>query len=172
VDPALVYGLARQESNFDPRAVSAAGARGLLQIMPATASYVMGDPGLARSGGASRLHDMGFSVEVGQRYLEYLARHDVVSGDLLRVLAAYNNGPGNLSRWQGAVRHREDPFLFIEGIPVVETRLFVQRVLAYSWIYAGRLNLPSPSLDALAAGRFPRFGPGQETAGGRQLVAR
>ena len=175
VAPSLIYGLAPQESNFDPRAVSSAGARGMMQIMPATASYVMGDPGLARSGGVGRLHDTAFSVEVGQRYLEYLARHEAVGGDLLRVLAAYNNGPGNMSRWQASVRHRDDPFLFIEGIPVVETRLFVQRVLAYSWIYAGRLNLPAPSLDALAAGRFPRFQAGAEardTAPRRQMAER
>jgi soluble lytic murein transglycosylase-like protein len=156
IDPALLYGLARQESNFDPRAVSPAGARGLLQIMPATASYVTGDASL-RGAGASRLHDPGFSLEVGQRYMHYLARHEQVGGDLIRLLAAYNNGPGNLARWQPAVRHRDDPFLFIESIPVGETRIYVQRVLAYSWIYAARLGLPAPSLDALAAGRFPRF---------------
>jgi soluble lytic murein transglycosylase-like protein len=156
IDPALLYALARQESNFDPRAISPAGARGILQIMPATASYVTGDASL-RGAGARRLHDPAFSLEVGQRYIHYLARHDQVGGDLIRLLAAYNNGPGNLSRWQPALRHRNDPLLFIESIPVGETRLFVQRVLAYSWIYATRLGLPSASLDDVAAGRFPRF---------------
>jgi soluble lytic murein transglycosylase-like protein len=127
-----------------------------MQIMPATASYITGDASLRR-GGVRRLHDPSFSLEVGQRYLHYLARHDQVGGDLIRVLAAYNNGPGNLARWQPGVRHDGDPFLFIESIPVIETRSFVQRVLAYSWIYAARLGLPAPSLDALAAGQFPRF---------------
>ncbi len=156
VDPALLYALARQESNFDPRAVSPAGARGLLQIMPATASYVTGDNSL-RGSNVSRLHDPGFSLEVGQRYVHYLARSENVNGDLIRLLASYNAGPGNLGRWLPAIRHRDDPFLFIESIPVGETRQFVQRVLAYSWIYAARLGLPSPSLDALATGRFPQF---------------
>ncbi len=156
VDPALLYALARQESNFDPRAVSPAGARGLLQIMPATASYVTGDSSL-RGANISRLHDPGFSLEVGQRYVHYLARSENVNGDLIRLLASYNAGPGNLGRWLPAIRHRDDPFLFIESIPVGETRQFVQRVLAYSWIYAARLGLPSPSLDALATGRFPQF---------------
>ncbi len=163
MDPALLYALARQESNFNPGAVSPAGARGLMQIMPATASYVTGDPSL-RGAGARRLHDPAFSLEIGQRYLHYLARHDQVGGDLIRVLAAYNNGPGNLSRWQPAVSHRNDPFLFIESIPVTETRSFVQRVLTYSWIYATRLGLPSPSLDAMAAGRFPRFADVEDVA--------
>jgi soluble lytic murein transglycosylase-like protein len=156
MDPALLYALARQESNFDPAAISRAGARGLLQIMPATASYVTGDASL-RGAGARRLHDPGFSLEVGQRYIHYLARHEQVGGDLIRLLAAYNNGPGNLARWQPSIRHRGDPLLFIESIPVGETRAFVQRVLTYSWIYAARLGTPAPSLDQLAAGQFPRF---------------
>jgi soluble lytic murein transglycosylase-like protein len=160
VDPALVYALARQESNFDPRAVSPAGARGLLQIMPATASYVTGDASL-RGSGMRRLHDPAFSLEVGQRYVHYLAQNETVNGDLIRLLAAYNAGPGNLARWVPAARHRNDPFMFIESIPIGETRQFVQRVLAYSWIYAARLGLPSPSLDSLATGRFPQFQDGQ-----------
>ena len=162
-DPALLFALALQESNFNPAAVSRAGARGLMQIMPATAVYVTGDRSL-RGAGLRRLHDPAFSLEIGQRYLHYLARHGEVDGDLIRVLAAYNNGPGNLARWQQALRHRDDPFLFIESIPVLETRRFVPRVLAYSWIYANRLGLPSPSLDALAAGRFPRFAGADEVA--------
>ena len=155
-DPALIYGLARQESNFDPDAVSPAGARGLMQVMPATAAYVTGDAAL-RDGGNRRLHDPGYSLELGQRYLLQLSGQENVQGDLIRLLAAYNAGPGNLSRWMPANGHREDPFLFIESIPFNETRAYVQRVLAYSWIYASRLGLPSPSLDALAAGSAPRF---------------
>jgi soluble lytic murein transglycosylase-like protein len=165
VDPALLYALVRQESNFDPAAVSRAGARGLLQVMPATAAYVANDPSF-RGAGAERLHDPALSLEIGQRYLLYLSRHEAVGGDLIRLLAAYNAGPGNLARWLPAARHRDDPFLFIEAIPVAETRQHVQRVLAYSWIYASRLGLPSPSLEALVRGAFPRFLPGEE------LVAR
>jgi soluble lytic murein transglycosylase-like protein len=163
MDPALLYALARQESNFDSGAISRSGARGLLQIMPATAAYVTGDASLSGAG-VQRLHDPAFSLELGQRYVSYLSRHGEVGGDLIRILAAYNNGPGNLSRWLPAVRHRTDPFLFIESIPVTETRSFVQRVLTYSWIYAARLGLPAPSLDTLAAGRFPRFTEGAEYA--------
>ncbi|MCQ4160688.1 lytic transglycosylase domain-containing protein [Roseomonas sp. GC11] len=156
VDPALLYGLALQESRFDPRAVSAAGARGLMQIMPATAAYIVKETGLPGAARA-RLHDPAFSLELAQRYLALLTTREVVDGDLIRMLAAYNNGPGNVGRWAPNVRHQDDPFLFVESIPVNETRAFVQRVLAYSWIYASRLGLPAPSLDALAAGQFPRF---------------
>ncbi|MBI0435464.1 lytic transglycosylase domain-containing protein [Roseomonas sp. KE0001] len=157
VDPALLYGIALQESRFETRAVSPAGARGLMQIMPATAGYILGDPNLRSVGGLRRLDDPAFSMELAQRYLHHLGAREVVDGDLIRMLAAYNNGPGNVGRWAPNVRHQNDPFLFIESIPVTETRVYVQRVLAYSWIYASRLGLPAPSLDAMAAGRFPRF---------------
>jgi soluble lytic murein transglycosylase-like protein len=167
IDPALLYALARQESNFDPEAVSRAGARGILQVMPATAAYVANDPSF-RAEGAARLHDPALSLEIGQRYLLYLARHEAVGGDLIRLLAAYNAGPGNLARWLPVARHRDDPFLFIEAIPVEETRSHVQRVLAYSWIYASRLGLPSPSLEALVRGAFPTFGDAE--GGGRQAA--
>ncbi|TDH64610.1 lytic transglycosylase domain-containing protein [Dankookia rubra] len=156
VDPALLYALALQESRFDAGAVSPAGARGLMQIMPATASYLSRDPSL-QAEGAQRLHDPAYSLELGQRYLHYLARHDGVGGNLVRLLAAYNAGPGNLLKWLPAHGHRDDPFLFVEAIPFDETRGFVQQVLTYSWIYASRLGLPAPSLDQLAAGGFPRF---------------
>ncbi|MCA3359856.1 MAG: lytic transglycosylase domain-containing protein [Roseomonas sp.] len=156
VEPALLYALARQESNFDPAAVSPAGARGLMQVMPATAAYLANDPSLTGEG-AQRLNNPGLSLELGQRYLHYLARSEAVGGDLIRLLAAYNAGPGNLAKWLPAVRHRGDALLFIEAIPFDETRIHVQRVLAYSWIYASRLGLPAPSLDQLVQGEFPRF---------------
>nr|WP_314071422.1 lytic transglycosylase domain-containing protein [uncultured Roseococcus sp.] len=154
IDPSLLYALALQESRFDPSAVSRAGARGILQIMPATASYLANDPSL-RGEGVTRLHDPGFSLELGQRYIHYLVRHEAVQGDLVRVLAAYNAGPGNLTRWLPATRHRSDPLLFIESIPINETRGFVSRVLTFSWIYANRLGLPTPTLDQIAGGNFP-----------------
>jgi soluble lytic murein transglycosylase len=168
VDPALLYALALQESRFNAAAVSPAGARGLMQIMPATASYLARDPSL-QGEGAQRLHDPGYSLELGQRYVHYLARHDGVDGNLIRLLAAYNAGPGSLLKWLPAHGHRDDPFLFVEAIPFDETRGFVQQVLTYSWIYASRLGLPAPSLDQLAAGGFPRFSePGEVLAMLRQ----
>lgn len=156
VDPPLIYALTRQESNFDAAAVSPAGARGLMQLMPVTAGYIAGDPALAGPE-RGRLHEPALNLDLGQRYVLYLAQQDAVNNDLIRLLAAYNSGPGSLARWGPRVRDDGDPFLFIEAIPNRETRAFVQRVLAYSWIYASRLGLSSPSLDALAADTFPRF---------------
>jgi soluble lytic murein transglycosylase-like protein len=83
-----------------------------------------------------------------------------VDGSLIALLASYNAGPGNLGRWLGSIQAGRDPLLFIECIPNDETRAFVQHGLTYLWIYAQRLGLPSPSLDELAAGHWPRFRPG------------
>ncbi|WP_428490397.1 transglycosylase SLT domain-containing protein [Rhodopila sp.] len=163
IDPTLVYALTRVESNFDPRAVSPAGARGLMQIMPATAQYITGEG----VGAADRLHQPAFNLEVGQRYVSYLAGLDGIDNDLLRLLASYNSGPGNFTRWGAELHDQGDPLLFIEAIPIAETRGFVQHALVYSWIYAARMHLPAPSLDALAAGEFPRFTPPRH---GRRMV--
>ena len=150
-DPALLYALARLESNFDPSAVSRAGARGLMQLMPSTARFIIGK---TMSG---KLHDPAVSLDLGQRYLLMLAQYDLIGGDLIRLLAGYNSGPGSLGRWIGSVHHNGDPLLFIESVPNEETRNYIPRALAYTWLYAAELKLPSPTLDELAAGEWPRF---------------
>jgi soluble lytic murein transglycosylase len=154
VDPAMVYALARAESNFDAAMVSPAGARGLMQIMPETARFIVHEAAGPRG---SALHDPAVNLAVGQRYVDYLATQDVVDGDLIRLLASYNSGPAGFAHWAGEIRDLGDPLLFIEAIPVDETRVFIPRVLAYTWLYAARLQLPTPSLDELAAGVWPRY---------------
>jgi len=153
VNPALVYGLARTESNFDPTAVSPAGARGLMQIMPVTARAVSGDAQLD----AAALHDPGLNLGLGQRVLLSLAARPGVRGDLLRLLAGYNAGWASAAGWASGVRDGGDPLLFIEAIPLPETRGFVQRTLTHTWLYAARLGLHPLGLDDLAAGRWPRL---------------
>lgn len=154
VDPALVYGIARTESDFNPALVSSAGALGLMQIMPETASFITR---ASADGLRGRLTDPGFNLDLGQRYITYLAGTDPVDGNLLRLLASYNAGPGSVARWAPAIHDAGDPLLFIEAIPIPETRAYVARVLAYTWTYAARLHLPTPTLDELAAGGWPRY---------------
>jgi soluble lytic murein transglycosylase len=157
MDPAMMYGLARTESNFDADLVSSAGARGLLQIMPDTASFIVGTS-ISREF-SSLLRDPAINLDLGQRYVAYLAGHEAVNGDLIRLLAAYNAGPTNFTRWSQQIRDNGDPLLFIEAIPLDETRAHVPRVLTYTWIYAALMHLPAPSLDELAAGLWPRYHP-------------
>jgi len=158
-DPALVYAIARTESNFDPAAVSPAGARGLMQIMPATARFLAG-LGDAPSDRLPPLHDPGVNLSLGQRYLNFLAATDVVGGDKIRLLASYNSGPTAFGRWSAAIRDDGDALLFLEAIPINETRAFVPRVLTHTWLYATRMRLPTPSLDELAVGAWPRYAGG------------
>ena len=155
IDPALMYGLARLESNFDPQAVSPAGARGLMQIMPVTLEQVLRDS--PASPNRVKLHDPATNLDLGQRYLIQLARFDSIGGDLIRLLASYNAGPGSYARWGGTIRHGGDPLLFIESVPLDETRAYIPRALALTWLYAAQLGLPAPSLDEIAAGEWPTF---------------
>ena len=160
IDPALVYAMTRLESNFNPGAVSPAGARGLMQLMPGTAGFVLGGPavnGHTMHVGARTLHDPATNLDVAQRYLLQLAQYESVQSDLIRLLASYNSGPASFARWSADLNHKGDPLLFIESVPNQETRAYIPRVLTYTWLYAAQLHLPTPSLDELAAGTWPRF---------------
>ncbi len=158
IDRALVYALIRQESGFNPKAKSPDGARGLMQLMPRTAGYMARDRGYRRSK-RSKLFDPGINLELGQRYITHLLGHAYVQGNLFRLTAAYNGGPGNLNKWQRKMDYGDDPLLFIESLPSKETRLFIERVLTNLWIYRMRLGQEAPSLDGLAAGRWPLYVP-------------
>ena len=150
VDPALVFAVARQESRFDPKAVSPAGAAGLMQLMPRTAESV---------GGVKRqkaLFDPATNLDLGQRYISALMGDPAIGENLLLVAAAYNAGTGNLAKL-GAILGREDPLMAIESIPNDETRGFIERVLANYWIYRARLGADTSSLSDLAEGRWPRY---------------
>lgn len=157
IDRAVVYALARQESAFNTRAVSRSGARGLLQLMPATARYIAADRKSFRGRGRNELYDPGLNLALGQKYVDYLLTGDIVAGNMVLMIAAYNGGPGNIAKWQRKVRHGSDPLIFIESIPLRETRLFVTSVFENLWIYRARLGQGAPSLDALASGRWPTY---------------
>ena len=156
LDKALIYALIRQESAFNPNAMSGDGARGLMQLMPRTASYV-GQGNRYHGSRRNELFEPSLNLSLGQRYLDYLLEHQAVDGDLFRLTTAYNGGPGNLNKWEQHIKAGDDPLLFIESLPSRETRLFIERVLANLWIYRQRLNQPSPSLDLIAAGERPIY---------------
>ena len=153
IDRALVYAIARQESRFNTNAGSRAGARGLMQLMPATARALGGDP--------SRLHEPSHNLSLGQKYLHKLLAEPSVNGNLIFMAAAYNAGPGNLVKWLSTVQYNDDPLLFVESIPARETRSFVEKVLTNFWIYSARVGSSSPSLEAVATGAWPMYEKGK-----------
>ena len=156
LEPALLFAFMRQESGFKAGAESAAGARGLMQLMPGTASFVANDPTL-REHAKAKLFEPELNLQLGQKYLEHLMGQYGVKGNLFFLAAAYNGGPGKLEKWQKAIDYKDDPLLFIESLPSGQTRDFVERVIANYWIYCHRMGVPTPSLDQVAEGDWPRY---------------
>lgn len=155
VDRALVYALTRQESAFNPRARSWAGATGLMQLMPPTARAMANRYGSPADAG--QLDRPEVNMMLGQFYLRYLMEYELIGANLFLVAAAYNSGPGNLQRWQSEVNYNDDPLLFVASIPVRETRQFIERVMTNLWIYQLRLGQKTPTLDALASHHWPLY---------------
>ncbi len=134
VDRALVYAFIRQESKFDSGANNrSSGALGLMQLMPATAEHVAKIDGEKIN--LSDLREPEVNIRLGQKYVSLLLQDPSVDNNLFKLAAAYNAGPGKLARWEKEVRYEDDPLLFIESIPVSETRIFVERVMTNFWIY-------------------------------------
>lgn len=161
VDKALVYAHALQESRFQTQAVSAAGARGVMQILPGTANDLAQANGL--SGAAQHLSDPQVNLALGQLYLEKLSKMPATGGLLPKVVAAYNAGPTPVDRWNTQVRDDGDPLLFIESVPYYETRAYLNAVLRNYWIYQLEDQGTSPALVAMAQGLWTRFPDGKKT---------
>jgi soluble lytic murein transglycosylase len=139
-EKAFVFSVIRQESNFDPHMRSGPGARGMMQLMPGTAS------GLARSLGisysASQLDDPSYNVRLGSAYLDSIINN--FGGSYPMAAAAYNAGPGRLPQWTaycGDPRGSQtDPIDFIECIPFSETRNYVMRLMETMEVYRAKMN--------------------------------
>lgn len=157
LDPALVHAVIRQESRFNLQATSYSGAIGLMQIMPKTAQYVAETRNYPEKLDMSKLRLPEMNMKVGQDYLEYLLKGRYVKGDVVSLLVSYNAGPGNLLKWRKRMGDNTDPLLFIEMMPVHETRDYVERVMSNYWIYRLRAGLELPSLVALSNGKAPKY---------------
>ncbi len=157
LSPALIYAVARQESGFNPLARSYAGATGIMQIMPATARYMMQKmhKELRLDIQKTGLNDPANNITLGQHYLNYLMNKPYIENNLVFLAIAYNAGPGNLLKWKE--KYKDDPLLFIEKIPVLETRNYVQNILTNYWIYSQIMGNHDQSSHALLAGKWPSY---------------
>ena len=155
-EPALVYSIARQESNFDPSAVSGSNARGLMQLLPGTASDTARKLGIAHR--TSMLtQDPAHNLLLGSAYLSEML--DRFNGSVALAAAGYNAGPRRADEWistYGDPRAGTDPIDWIEQIPFSETRNYVQRIIENLIVYrayepdaAGRDHPLRPWLEAL-----------------------
>ena len=137
IDLHLLAGLIRQESEFTARAVSAAGARGLMQVLPSTGREI-GKRLKLRPVSAASLFNPERNVQLGTFLLRSLL--DTYEGSLEAALAAYNGGKDRVDAWRSWAEYRE-PAEFIENIPITETRNYVQAVLRNAWLYRRIYNM-------------------------------
>jgi len=137
-EPPLVLGLIRQETEFDPYAVSSAGARGLMQMMTGSAKIAAKQAGLPYRP-QTLLTDTAYNIELGMT--EYHGHLDRYGGSYVLAAASYNAGPNNVKKWLAANGDPRvtDPIDWIEQIPFGETRNYVQRVLENTEVYRARL---------------------------------
>jgi soluble lytic murein transglycosylase len=151
LDPAVVFGLIRQESRFVPEIRSAAGAVGLMQLMPATARWTAKKIGLDYR--PEMINDRSVNLQLGSSYFKRLL--DDFDGSLAMAAAAYNAGPGRPRRWrEGATM---EPAAWAESIPFNETRDYVKKVLNNAVWYGVMLGQQAPTLKArLGASIGPR----------------
>lgn len=146
--PALVLGLARQESEFNATAVSSAGAIGLMQLLPSTARDVAQSLGVDHTTGMLS-GDPVHNLRLGSRYLRDLIRR--YDGNWPRAIAAYNAGFGRVDNWAPTPSKTPEQVVdWIESIPLPETRSYVQRVLENTQVYRLRLG-EAPKSGALEA---------------------
>jgi soluble lytic murein transglycosylase-like protein len=151
IDSSLVLAFARIESRFQNGATSPVGARGIMQIMPATANHLGG------KGASNQLYDPSYALSLGQRYIAELL--DDLNGNLLELGGAYNAGPGAVNRWLNTKAGKDDALLFVESIPISETRAYVKHVMEYHWMYRRRMGQDAKSLDETARGQWPHYRP-------------
>lgn len=143
LDPAWVYGLMRQESRFVTEARSGPGARGLMQLMPATAKWVAQKLGWKKFN-LNDTNDISINVALGSRYLREVAQS--LNNSQVLASAAYNAGPGRARAWQADVPL--DAAIYIENIPFSETRDYVKKVMANAVHYSHILGTGQSSLKA------------------------
>lgn len=131
LDPLLVTALIREESYFNSQVTSSAGALGLMQLMPSTASYIASRNGI-RDASASSLLNPEKNIKLGCAYLNY-AKERLYNDDMLAV-ASYNGGPNAVRNWKDTLSYKNFDE-FIENIPYLETRDYVKKVYRSYWVY-------------------------------------
>lgn len=141
-----VFGLIRQESRFISLALSSAGARGLMQVMPATARWVAKQTGLA-SYKNDQLSNIETNLFLGTQYLRLVREN--VSPNVTLATASYNAGPSKAAAWRSTLTKEVDGALFVETIPYAETRDYVMRVTANTVQYSRYTDKPLHLTDLL-----------------------
>lgn len=157
LDRALIFAIVRQESYFNPKAVSATNARGLMQLLASTAHDMDRSTNYRRD--PTSLFDPGHNLALGQAYVHWLMGWLPSGGDLGQLFASYNGGPGWMSRWVATQSDASDPLMILETMPRADSRDYAERVLSHMSLCRKALGQPTLELDALAAGRPAMYTP-------------
>ncbi|WP_410016629.1 murein transglycosylase [Sodalis sp. C49] len=144
ISQSYAMAIARQESAWNPKALSPVGAAGLMQLMPATAKHTAEMFNISSYMNTSQLLDPQTNIELGTTYLEYV--YQMFGRNRILSSVAYNAGPGRVNTWLGNSAGRIDAVAFIESIPFSETRGYVKNVLAYDVFYRYFLRQPAKVL--------------------------
>lgn len=150
IERALVYAVARKESDFNPNARSSVGAYGIMQVMPTTAAELSGDRSFVST--PNKLLTPAVNMRLGQSYVNRMLQRSEFQGDILRAVASYNAGPGPMLAAVRKLGPDNDPLLLIETIDVPQAREYVEKVVAAYWIYQRLFGGPLNTLDAVASG--------------------
>jgi soluble lytic murein transglycosylase len=140
LNPLFVFSVIRQESLFEGFVKSNAGARGLMQIIPATGEQINFQLAWPLNYSDKDLYRPDVSVAFGTHYIA--KNLDLLNGDLYAALAAYNGGPGNALDWQGLAGN--DPDLFLESVRFEETRNYIRNIYEIYIIYKRLYGAPEP----------------------------
>ncbi len=155
LDKAFLFALIRRESAFNFKAKSSKGARGLMQLMPRTASKLKNDYRL-RYGNAYKLYSMQLNLQLGQKYLKTLFSNPNTNNSILDTLIAYNAGLSRLKKWKKNINNVE-PIVFLESIPIKETRWFVKYIMTDLWVYRDKLRQEKPSRKLMSNKKWPVY---------------
>src|SRR5947209_6052390 len=149
----VAHGISRQESSFDPYAISHAGARGLMQLMTGSAREQAGKLGVGFDS-YRLISDPSYNVMIGSAYFQRML--NIWGGNVPLAVASYNAGSGNVGKWvreYGDPRNQVDVLKWIEAIPYAETRSYVQRVIENSVVYDS-LRSSQPQQTAIHVSRY------------------
>ena len=149
----LAHGISRQESSFDPYAISHAGARGMMQLMVGTAREQAGKSGVGFDS-YRLISDPNYNVMLGSAYFQRML--NIWNGNVPLAVASYNAGSGNVGKWvrqYGDPRSQVDVLKWIEAIPYTETKAYVQRVIENSVVYDS-MRSQQPQQTAFHVSRY------------------
>ena len=152
INPLLVTAVIRQESRFEPKVKSSAGAVGLMQVLPSTAKSIA--PQAKLDSKKIDLENPDNNIMLGTLYLDHT--HQQYGNNSLLAIASYNAGPGNVSKWLQTLP-KEDPDEFVEAIPFDETKNYVRQVFGNYWNYLRLYNPETSHLVTKYSAQHPQL---------------